>query len=105
MLGSDHADVHHAYDGVPVPSRDVMRVFLAEAALLSALHVSVTAVEMIDDALYEGRVVRIDRAQEQRRQRLEVIHSTLSHVSGIQVIPDSAVELTVERVGTLAEAA
>ena len=71
ILMTDHRILHKEYDGVPVPPRDVMTTFLDEAELLDELGVCVRAVEMIDSALYEGRVTHLNEVEENRQSKIQ----------------------------------
>lgn len=105
MLESDHNDLNHAYDGVPVPDQDVMRVFMAEAMLLDDLNVTVRAVEMIDKAIYEGRVKRLGKVMESRQGKLGILEGFVEKALDLEVVRSEIVSPTVNRALELATAA
>ncbi len=101
LLRSDHDVIHRKYDGVPVPPKDVMETYLHEAALLDELEVVIRAVEMIDEAIYEGRVKRPVRAQGRREQNLELIHEKFAEARKVELISQQAANLLLPRAQVL----
>jgi len=104
LLRSDHDGIHANYDGVPFPPRAVMHAFLGEAALLDNLNVNLSAVAMIDDAIYEGRVRLPKRVQQSRLQKLEAIHTSLEQIPNLQIIQGTNARVAVERAQILSKA-
>jgi hypothetical protein len=82
-----HDKLHLRYDPLVrkypdylVPPEDVMATFMDEVGLLDELGVCMSAVNMIDEAIYEGRVKHIDEALENRESRIgraaEIVQET-----------------------------
>ena len=105
MLLSDHKQIHAEYDGVPVPSRDVMLTFLDEAGILDDMGVCVQAIEMINDAIYEGRVSKPELVEESRQQRVETLILHARRVNDFEVMPSNVVQHVVQELGELPLAA
>lgn len=85
-IGSHH-QYHELFDAVPVPPDDVMQAFLDEAAILDELGVCMHAVQMMDKGIYEGRVRKIDKVQQHRRERLATIEAVFDLEDEFRVIP------------------
>lgn len=89
-----HDNYHAKYDnavirkyvGELVPEDDVMLAFLEEAKLLERLGVSMRAVDMIDEAIYEERVKRLDQTVENRQAHLEFIASGITKAINFELI-------------------
>lgn len=89
-----HERLHRRYDPLVrdypdffIPNEDVMATFLDEAELLEDLGVNVRAVDMINDAIYEDRVRRLDRTLENREERLEKVSQQMSRLCELTVVP------------------
>lgn len=104
MLRTDHNNLHHDFDGVPLPPSDVMATYLDEALLLDELGVCVRAVEMIDTAIYEGRVKRQPKTEEHRQHKLEAIRLSIEKVNRLEVLPDYIAQLAIYQLAPLVEA-
>lgn len=84
-----HNEYHARYDesvvrrypGEIIPPEDVMATFLDEADLLIGLDVSMRAVDMIDDALYEGRVKHINKAEDNKEAHLEKVAKSIGEIA------------------------
>lgn len=105
LLRSDHADINSRYDGVPVPPKDVMEVFMEEAGLLDTLNVTVRAIEMIDNALYEDRVLRHDKVLENRKEKLGLLEGAVERAFSLELVTNELALRTVDRALDLATAA
>jgi hypothetical protein len=105
LLRSDHDNYHAEYDGVPIPARDVMEVFLEEARTLELLRVSVRAVEMINEAIYEGRVKAAERTGGNKKAHLTRIYETVENFSNLELVPQNIAHLAVSRALQLPECA
>jgi hypothetical protein len=104
-LRRDHNSIHSKFDGVPIPPQEVMSAYLDEAELLDELGVCVRAVEMMDIAIYEGRVRLPKAIKENRQQKIETIQSTIELVDYFEVIPAHLARLAVQQFGELPAAA
>lgn len=98
-----HERLHKRYDrlirahpGYLVPSDEVMVTFLDEAHLLDELQVCVRAIEMMNDALYEGTVVKIDRTLENRQMRVESINDVVRRTANFEVITPQISRIAIE---------
>jgi hypothetical protein len=69
-----------------VPPSDVMTTFLDEARILDKLDVCVKAVDMIDEALYEGRVRQYSQTLEHREEHLQTVEAVLSVVHSFEIV-------------------
>lgn len=105
LLTSDHMALHNEFNGVPVPPKDVMEAYLEEAVLLEELGVCIRAVEMIDAAIYEGRVSRPDVIEDHRQQRMETICEDVIKAGRLEIIQGGIAELTLSRAVKLVGAA
>lgn len=90
-----HERLHRRYDRLArkhptymLPEGDVMTTFLDEAKLLDELDVCVQAVDMIDAALYEGRVRHVEKTMENRDLRIDTIGAIVELSSKFEVLPD-----------------
>jgi hypothetical protein len=88
-----HDKLHNRYDELirkypkfMMPRIDVMETFLEEAQMLDELNVCVRAIDMIDDAIYEGKVVHINRTLEKREEKLEIISTVVELSRGFEVV-------------------
>lgn len=90
-----HRQIHQDFYGAQPPRRNVMRAFLDEANTLEELSVSVRAVEMINTAIYEDRVRRINAANGHRQRHLEAIEIALDN--RYELIPLAASQVLVSR--------
>jgi hypothetical protein len=102
---SDHELIHREYDGVNIPKREVMMAFLGEADLLDLLGVTVKSVEMIDLALYEGRVKHFNKVEESRIQKIETQSTLMERVEHFEVMPIELARLAVQHFTELPMAA
>ncbi|MEI9913797.1 MAG: hypothetical protein WDN66_02220 [Candidatus Saccharibacteria bacterium] len=105
ILISDHRAIHHQFDGVPMPKREVMATFLEEANLLEGLGISMRAIDMIDTALYEDRVVDHQATEENRQRNVEIINNTVMRVPKFEAIPAQLANLAVKQLYELSLAA
>jgi hypothetical protein len=105
LLLSDHFEIHENKDGVPIPPEDVMLAYLDEAKILDELGVCVRAVEMINSAIYEGRVRRPSSTNEDRHQHFETIHANVRQIRSFEVMPVQHVDLVINQIGQLPVAA
>ena len=80
-----------------VPSSEVMATFLDEAQLLDYLQVCVTAVTMIDQALYEGRVKQFSKTQEHRSERIQRIHDVVTKIKDVELLKPTIFQNEVDR--------
>lgn len=84
-----HDEYHARYDdpvvtkypGEIIPSSEVMRAFLDEADMLVSLDVSMRAIDMINEALYDGRVKHIKKAEENKEAHLERIAKSVGLIA------------------------
>lgn len=97
LLRSDHDSIHHRFDGVPIPSEDVMSTYLDEARLLDKLGVCVAALEMIDTAIYEGRVRYHRSVEENRESKLRTIDHHMKLVNGFEILPSQISHFVVQQ--------
>lgn len=99
-----HNRLHRRYQpaidlnpSVFVPSSEVMATFLDEAHLLDDLQVCVTAVTMIDQALYEGRVKQFSKTQEHRTERIQRIHEVVSKLEDVELLRPTIIQNGVDQ--------
>lgn len=78
--------VEHQFPGELVPEDDVMATFLDEAKLLERLGVSMRAIDMIDEAIYEGRVRQFAKTYENRQAHLDFIASGIGKAVELEFI-------------------
>lgn len=84
-----HDEYHARYDnpvvvrypGEIIPSDDVMRAFLDEADMLVGLDVSIRAIDMINEALYDGRVKHIKKAEGDKEAHLERVAKSVGLIA------------------------
>lgn len=88
-----HEKLHRRYDAMVmrhpdylVPSDDVMATFLDEAHLLDELDVCVKAIDMIDEALYEGKVTNETAVLENRDYRLGVVRDVVDMMPRFEIV-------------------
>lgn len=93
----DHNELHSRYDGVPFPDRYVMEAFLEEAKILEALDVSVRAVEMINEAIYEGRVRKLAAGEAHREHHLEAIQKNIELAEQAEVVPLNLARFSIQK--------
>jgi len=94
----------YTYPEILIPAEEVMATFLDEAHMLDELNVCVRAVEMIDAAMYEGKVKRLKQASEHRTQRMERIQYLLTQTCGFEIISERIIDKATEGLETLAAA-
>ena len=89
-----HERIHRGYDPLVrkfpdylIPSDDVMATFLDEAEILEGLGVNVRAVDMIGNALYEGRVKHIQKTLEHKDERIQNVCDHMRRIGSIAIIP------------------
>jgi hypothetical protein len=89
-----HEKIHRRYNPLVrehpsyfLPEEEVMVVFLEEAKILEDLDVSVRAVDMINDAIYDGRVRQTNKSLESLENRLDIIGEKLKQTQQIEVVP------------------
>src|SRR5690606_24480240 len=89
-----HERLHRRYDPLVreypdyfIPNKDVMVAFLDEAELLEDLGVNIRAVDMMDEAIYEGRVKKIDQTLENRDARIQKVSEYMKRMHEVTVIP------------------
>jgi hypothetical protein len=87
ILDSDHISLHKRYKYVCPPEKDVMEAFLDEAAILEEAGVCMRALEMIDAAIYEGRIKHLPKTQEDRLHKLETVAASKELVNDFEIIP------------------
>lgn len=103
LMRHDHDNIHRHYDGVPFPPRTVMKAFLEEAELLEGLGISMRAVEMIDTAIYEGRLRNEAMGHANRSYHLEVIQQSLDRAARLEVVPQIVASMAVTKALNFAE--
>ncbi len=88
-----HDRLHKRYDPLVrrfpdalMPARDVMVTFLDEVKLLDELGVCVSAIQMIDEAIYEGRVIHVNQALENRESRLGRVGEIVEHSQRFEIV-------------------
>ncbi len=101
---TQHDELHSLYDGIPIPANDVMEAYLDEATLLDELDVCVSAVTMINDALYEGRVVNCEETDENIQSKLERIRGVIARIRTFEIISPELTQSTVDQARTLVTA-
>jgi hypothetical protein len=89
-----HERLHRRYDNLVkihpnyfIPEEEVMLTFLDEAKILENLDVNLRAVDMIDDAIYEGRVADLGESSERREERIENIANGIKLTNRIEIVP------------------
>lgn len=82
-----------------------MATFLEEANLLEGLGISMRAIDMIDTALYEDRVVDHQATEENRQRNVEIINNTVMRVPKFEAIPAQLANLAVKQLYELSLAA
>lgn|GEM_PF-6693273 len=85
-LHKRYSPLVYKYPDYMMPPGDVMATFLDEAHLLDELDVCVKAVDMIDEALYDGRVKHVNHTLDNREQRLQVIETVVSLVPDFEIV-------------------
>ncbi len=103
-----HRRYNHLIEKQPdyfVPQGDVMATFLDEAYLLDELDVCVKAIDMIDEALYEGRVKHMNSALEHREQRLHIVEEVITQVPHFEVVTQYIARTALQNAARLLEAA
>jgi len=90
-----HIDIHGHFVGASAPPVDIMLAFLDEANLLLSLGVSVQAIEMIDEALYEDQVLQIHKTEENRERHLRLLGNTVA--TRFEIVPSATVQVLVSR--------
>lgn len=69
-----------------IPDDDVMETFLDEAHLLDELNVCVRAIDMIDEALYEGRVTHRNSTVHKRESKLTTVEEVVNKASRFEIV-------------------
>jgi len=105
LLKSVHQDIHDKYDGVPYPSKEVIEVYLQEAMILDELGVCIKAIEMINEAIYEGQVKHERSTNEHKSQRLTLVNQNIARANHFETLPREIVSLTISRALSLLDAA
>jgi hypothetical protein len=89
-----HERLHRRYDTLVreypsymMPDEDVMATFIDEAKILDDLNVNVRAIDMIDSAIYEGRVRKMNKTQEHRDERVQKVSEHLGKLNEFAVMP------------------
>ena len=82
-----HRAIHIGYLGTRSPKPEIMHAFLDEAKILDDLGVCVRAIEMINEAIYEGRVAPewLDHTKETRNKKCQQIADAI--IRPIEVVP------------------
>jgi len=104
ILHSDHTNYHSRFDGVPIPAKDVIKAYLEEAIMLDELDLCVTAIEMVNAAIYEGKVSRHGHAENTKKRKIEHIEQVYDRLQ-LEVITNEVAQFTIERALDLATAA
>ena len=97
LLREDHNNIHFTYDGVTPPPIDVMETYLIEAAILDSLDVCIKAIEMIDAALYAGRVRQVKSTESIREGKIDAITYNLAKATKIEIIPRNISQSSIHR--------
>ena len=105
LLNTDHKNIHKNYDGVPIPPRDVMETYLFEANILDELDVCVGALEMINEAIYEGRVRHRSETLRNRDSKITQIQRHLENASQFNFVPPEITSLMIPRAIEMAKVA
>jgi hypothetical protein len=86
ITANDHRGLnsfHEEFDGVPVPSDDVMVTYFDEVKVLDELAAAVEAVELADASRREGRIIRMSTQmfKERQQERLSIVHSIVDRIN------------------------
>lgn len=97
MLREDHTNIHFAFDGVTPPPLDVMKTYLIEAAILDNLDVCIKAIEMIDAALYSGKIKKVKTTESIREGKINAITNNLEKAAKIEIIPKNICQSSINK--------
>jgi hypothetical protein len=88
ILMSDHGNYHDRYDGVPVPSREVMREFLYQADFLDQLGVCVSAIKDINQGIMLGKKTHTAKTDRQKEEKLIEVLDRVERAEEFELVPE-----------------
>ena len=94
-LHRKHDPFVRKYPGSLIPDEDVMATFLDEAHILDELKVCVKAIDMIDEALYEGRVKHYGRTFEKRQHKVETAVGAMACIPRFEIVTSRIAQMVI----------